>query len=163
MTQDLPEVPPGQAMARLRPALSARARVRAVTMLLLGLAGATFVTALWWTEPGPLPARTQWAFALLSVVCLAWAGYGTWLLRRRVPLFATDQVVAAWIGLTASLATSAMLVVVTVQRGGAAWPPLLVGVILIAAAAVMLTRARRRRSALLRRARELTSQEGTTP
>lgn len=159
MTRESPEVPARQVVARLGPVLSARARFRAVAMLVLGLAGAVFVTALWWTEPGPLPARTQVGFALLTVVCLAWTSYGIWLLRRRVPLFATDRVVAAWIGLVASLATSALLVVVAVQRGADPWAPLLVGVGLVTVAATLLVRARRRRAALLRRERELTARD----
>ncbi|MBE1876053.1 hypothetical protein [Myceligenerans pegani] len=163
MTQEMPGVPAHEVVARLGPALSARARVRAVAMLVLGLAGAVFVTALWWTEPGPLPVRTQVGFALLSAVCLAWAGYGSWLLRRKVPLFAADQVVAAWIGLVASLATSALLVVVTVQRGAGPWAPLLVGAALTVVAATLLVRARRRRAALLRRERELTARDLETP
>ncbi|WP_182873415.1 RNA polymerase sigma factor [Microbispora sp. H10670] len=77
---------------RLSPVLSLRTRIRAVAALLAGVAGAVFMGTLWWTEPGPLPGRTHLAFALLTVFCLVWAAYGGWLLTRRIPLFATDQV-----------------------------------------------------------------------
>lgn len=141
---------------RLAPALSLRTRIRAVTALLAGVAGTVFVGTLWWSEPGPLPGRTHLAFALFTVFCLAWAAYGGWLLTRRVALFATDQVIAAWIGLAASLATTAVVTVVAVQRGTGVGLALVVGGLFVAVALVLAVRAHARRAALLRRMRELT-------
>ncbi|MGW5264818.1 hypothetical protein ACWEQG_27900 [Microbispora sp. NPDC004025] len=147
---------------RLAPVLSLRTRIRAVTALLAGVAGAVFVSTLWWSEPGPLPGRTRLAFASLTVFCLAWAGYGGWLLTRRVPLFAADRVIAAWIGLAASLATTAIVTVVAVQRGTGAWLALAVGGLFAAVAVVLVVRAHLRRAALLRRRHELTGSAKST-
>ncbi|GLW26763.1 hypothetical protein Mame01_68050 [Microbispora amethystogenes] len=144
---------------RLSPVLSLRTRIRAVAALLAGVTGAVFMGTLWWTEPGPLPGRTHLAFALLTVFCLAWAAYGGWLLTRRIPLFATDQVIAAWIGLVASLATTAVVTVVAVQRGAGVGLPLAVGGVFVAVALALVVRAQARRAALLRRKHELTGRE----
>ena len=147
---------------RLAPVLSRRTRIRAVTALLAGVAGVVFVSTLWWSEPGPLPGRTHLAFGMLTVFCLAWAGYGGWLLTRRVPLFAADRVIAAWIGLAASLATTAVVTVVAVQRGTGAWLALAVGGLFVAVAVVLVVRAHLRRAALLRRRHELTGSAKST-
>ncbi|MEU6414291.1 hypothetical protein [Microbispora sp. NPDC046933] len=154
MTEE-PRLSAREMIERLEPALSRARRVRAVTSLLSGLSGTAFLTALWGGEPGPLPGRTQVMFALLTVVCLAWAGYGGWLLMWRVPLFATDRVVAAWIALAASLATTAALAALAVQRGTGLGPVLAVGGLFVPAALVLAVLAHARRRALLRRAREL--------
>ncbi|KAB8194734.1 hypothetical protein FH608_016300 [Nonomuraea phyllanthi] len=160
---DEPRLSAQDMIERLSPALSPRTRIRAVTALLAGAAGAVFVGALWWTEPGPLPGRTHLAFALFTAFCLAWAAYGGWLLTRRVPLFATDRVIAAWIGLAASLATTAVLTVVAAQRGTGVGPVLAVGGGFVAVALVLVVRAQARRAALLRRRRELSgAQPGRT-
>ncbi|NUW46131.1 hypothetical protein [Nonomuraea rhodomycinica] len=144
---------------RLAPVLSSRVRIRAVAALLAGVGGAVFVGTLWWSEPGPLPGRTHLAFALFTVFCLTWATYGGWLLTRRVPLFAADRVIAAWIGLAASLATTAVVTVVAVQRGTGAGLALAVGGLLVAVALALAVRAHARRAALLRRMHELTGGE----
>ncbi|TDD18725.1 transmembrane transport protein [Nonomuraea diastatica] len=94
MTEEGPRLSAKEMIEWLEPSLSPWRRVRAVAALLAGLGGVVFVATLWWSEPGPLPGRTHLAFAVLTVFCLAWAGYGAWLLTRRVPLFATDQVIA---------------------------------------------------------------------
>ena len=117
MTEEEPRQSAREMIERLESTLSRWRRVRAVTALLAGLAGAVFVAALWLGEPVPLPGRTQLAFAMFGVFCLAWACYGGWLLTRRVPLFATDRVIAAWIALAASVATTVIVVTVAVQRG----------------------------------------------
>ncbi|MFC4009139.1 hypothetical protein ACFOY2_18040 [Nonomuraea purpurea] len=159
MTEEEPRLSAREMIERLDSSLSPGRRVRAVAALLAGLAGAVFVAALWWTEPGPLPGRTHLAFALFTVFCLAWSGYGGWLLTRRVPLFATDRVIAAWIGLAASLTTTTVLAVVAAQRDTGLGGTLLVGGLFAGMALVLAVRARTRRAALLRRVRELTGQE----
>ncbi|MEU6714180.1 hypothetical protein ABZ897_22160 [Nonomuraea sp. NPDC046802] len=159
MTEEEPRLSAHEMIERLEPSLSPRRRVRALATLLAGLAGTAFVSALWWTEPGPLPDRTHLAFALFTVFCLAWAGYGGWLLTRRVPLFATDRVIAAWISLAASLTTTAVLTVIAVQRGTGLGGTLLLGGLFVGVALVLAVRAHTRKAALLRRVRELTSGE----
>ncbi|GGO20260.1 hypothetical protein [Microbispora bryophytorum] len=154
MTEE-PRLSAREMIERLEPALSRARRVRAVVSLLSGLSGTAFMIALWTGEPGPLPSRTQVVFALLIVACLAWAGYGGWLLMRRVPLFATDRVIAAWIALAASLATTAALATMAVRRGTGLAPVLGVGGLFVAAALVLTVLTHTRRAALLRRAREL--------
>ncbi|MFI7451932.1 hypothetical protein ACIBQX_30855 [Nonomuraea sp. NPDC049714] len=160
MTEEEPRLSAREMIDRLAPALSLRTRIRAVAALLAGLAGTVFTTALWWSEPGPLPGRTYLAFALFTVFCLAWAGYGGWLLTRRVPLFATEQVIAAWIALVASTVTTAVVAVVAAQRGTGLGLALVVGGLFVAAALVLAVRAHGRRAALLRRMRELTGGTG---
>ncbi|WP_067175392.1 hypothetical protein [Microtetraspora niveoalba] len=158
MTEE-PRLSEQEIIERLAPSLSRRTRIRAVAALLAGAAGTVFVSALWWSEPGPLPGHTHLAFALFTVFCLAWTGYGGWLLTHRVPLFATDRVIAAWIGLAASLATTAVVAVITVQRGTGTWLALATGGLFVAAALALAVRAHARRAALLRRVRELTGRE----
>ncbi|GAA1875091.1 hypothetical protein [Myceligenerans crystallogenes] len=155
MTDEEPLVTPSELVAGLDRTLSVRARVRAVAALVLGLAGAVFIGALWWTEPGRLPVLTQVTFGLCAVFCLAWAGYGTWLLRSRVPLFATDRVVAAWISLAASGLVGAVLVAMVVRRGSGPWGAVAVAAAFVAVAIVLVVRAHARRAALLGREREL--------
>jgi hypothetical protein len=156
---DEPRLSAREMLDRLEATLSRRMRIRAVAALLAGLSGTVFVTSLWWSEPGPLPGRTHWSFALLTVFCLAWAGYGGWLLTRRVPLFATEQVVAAWIALAASVLTTGVTAVAAARNGTGPGAALAVGGLFIAAALALAVRARTRRAALLRRVRELTPPE----
>lgn len=152
-----PRLSAQEIVERLDTSLSRRARIRAVTALVAGLSGAAFVSLLWLTEPEPLPGRTRLAFALLLAICLAWTAYGGWLLTRKVVLFATDRVVAAWIALSASTLTTALLAVVAVGRGTGLWPVLAVGAVFLAVSVLLLTRAHRERARLLRRRDELTN------
>jgi hypothetical protein len=155
MSNEEPRASVPEVVAGLDETLSRTGRVRAVGTLVIGLAGAVFVAALWWTEPGPLPVLTQVTFGLLMLFCLCWAGYGTWLLRTRVALFATDRVVAAWIGLAASALTGTMLVILAVQRGSGTWSLIVVAATFIAIAITLVVRAHTHRTALLRRERTL--------
>lgn len=159
MTEE-PRRPARMVFERLGPVLSPWARIRAVAAALAGLAGTVFVAALWWSEPGPLPGRTHAAFAVFTVFCLAWAGYGGWTLTRRVPLFATDRVIAGWLAVAASTATAVLVTVVAVQRGSGLLPAVGVSVVFVGAAVVLVVRAHARRAALLRRKRRLTGEEG---
>ncbi|MEU4579818.1 hypothetical protein [Nonomuraea sp. NPDC023979] len=131
---------------RLAGPLSPWSRVRAVVALVAGLAGAAFVGALWSSEEA-LPGRTHLAFALFQAFCLAWAAYGGWLVTRRVPLFATDRVIAAWLAVVASAATTALVAAFTTPP----LPALAVGGAFLAAALLLAVRAHTRRAALLRR------------
>ncbi|WP_043622533.1 hypothetical protein [Nonomuraea candida] len=160
MTEEEPRLSARELIDRLEPALAARTRVRAVAALVAGVSGTLFVTALWAGEPGPLPVRTHLAFGLFIVFCLAWACYGGWLLARRVPLFATDRVVAGWIGVTASVVTTVATAVAAVQRGAGLGTALALGGLLTAVALALTVRAHARRAALLRRVRELSGRDG---
>lgn len=159
MTNEEPRASAPEVIAGLGGTLSKGARVRAVAALVAGVAGAVFVAALWWTEPGPLPVPTQLAFGLLTLVCLAWAAYGTWLLRSRVPLFATDRVVAAWIGLTASVLVGVLLIGTVAQRGTGTWGVIATVAVLVVVSTVLVVRAHARRAALLRRERALSGDD----
>lgn len=163
MTNEEPRASAPEVIAGLGGALSKGARVRAVAALVVGLAGAVFVGALWWTEPGPLPVLTQLAFGLLTLVCLAWAAYGTWLLRSRVPLFATDRVVAAWIGLAASVLVGGLLIGTVAQRGSGTWGVIATVAVLVAVSTVLVIRAHSWRAALLRRERALSDDDPPPP
>ncbi|NUS01526.1 MAG: hypothetical protein HOV97_03070 [Nonomuraea sp.] len=145
---DEPRLTADELIERLEPALSPWRRVRALTALIAGAAGTVFVSALWWTESGPLPVRTHLAFAGLTVFCLAWACYGGWLSTRRTPLFATDRVIAGWIAVAAALATTALLAAVAVGA-------LALGLTFVAAAAALTVRAHADRARLLRLKRDL--------
>ncbi|TMR94257.1 hypothetical protein [Nonomuraea basaltis] len=154
MNDEEPRVSAEEMIARLEPAMSPWKRVRGVAALVAGVAGTVFVSALWWSEPGSLPGRTQLAFGLFTAFCLAWACYGGWLLTRRAPLFATDRVIAGWLALAASAATTALVVAVAAQPVAG----LVGGGTFVAVSAVLTVRAHARRAALLRRKRELTGE-----
>ncbi|WP_327002686.1 hypothetical protein OHA72_47535 [Dactylosporangium sp. NBC_01737] len=156
---DEPRLSAREMLDRLEETLSRRTRIRAVAALLAGLAGTVFVTSLWWSEPGPLPGRTHLSFALFTVFCLAWACYGGWLLTRRVPLFATEQVIAAWIALAASIVTTGVAAVAAARSGTDLVAALAIGGLFVAAALALAVRAHTRRAALLRRVRQLTQQD----
>lgn len=161
MTNEEPRTSAPEVVAGLDGTLSRRARVRAVATLVVGLAGAAFIGTLWWTEPGPLPAMTQLAFGLLTLFCLSWSAYGAWLLRSRVPLFAADQVLAAWIGLAASVLVGGLLVGTVAQRGTGTWGAVATVAVLVVVSVVLVVRAHTRRAALLRRERALTDEGGS--
>lgn len=150
-----PRVTADELIARLSPVLSPWRRFGGLAALLGGLSGAGLLASLWATEPGPLPDRTHLAFALLTLLCLAWTGYGAWVLTRRTPLFALDRVVAGWLALAASTLTTVVMAVVAVLRDTLPFPALGAGAAFVAVAVTLTARAHRRRAALLRRKREL--------
>ncbi|MFC4588706.1 hypothetical protein [Sphaerisporangium corydalis] len=155
---DEPRLSAEEMIGRLSGALSPWRRVRGVVALVAGLAGAVLIGSLWATEPGPLPGRTRLAFAMLTLFCLAWACYGGWAVTRRAPLFAADRVVAGWLALTASAATTALMVTVAARRGSGLAPALAAGSALVALSIVLTVRAHARRRALLRRKHELSGE-----
>ncbi|UAC01823.1 hypothetical protein Dvina_22660 [Dactylosporangium vinaceum] len=134
---------------RLSGRLSRPRRLAVVGVLLAGAAMTLLISLLWVTEP-ELPARTQLAFAGLVAVGLAWVGYAAWVLTSRLPLYALDRVVAAWLGLGATVAVAVPVALIAAA-------PLALAVVgaLLALAVTNLVRSRRRRAALLRRKREL--------
>lgn len=127
-------------MARLRTELAPRRRLRGAVPLILGSSGGIALGSLWITEPD-LPAGTDIAFGVLMVACVAWAVYGSWLVTRRAPLFAKEKVVAGWISVVATAATTAVTTASARARDSEVWPPLLAGGTLLAVAALALGRA----------------------
>ncbi|GAA3303161.1 hypothetical protein GCM10020218_100070 [Dactylosporangium vinaceum] len=140
---------PDDMLDRLSGRLSRPRRLAVVGVLLAGAAMTLLISLLWVTEP-ELPARTQLAFAGLVAVGLAWVGYAAWVLTSRLPLYALDRVVAAWLGLGATVAVAVPVALIAAA-------PLALAVVgaLLALAVTNLVRSRRRRAALLRRKREL--------
>lgn len=135
-------------LARLSGALSPWRRVRVVWALVAGVAGAVFAGSLWATEPGPLPVRTNLAFAAITAFCVAWAVYGAWAINRRTALLAVDRVIAAWIAMGASVVTTALLAFAAPQA-------IVVGIIAIVVSGALAVQAHRKRAALLKRRDEL--------
>jgi hypothetical protein len=106
-----------------------------------GFTGAALIASLWATEPGSLPTRTQWAFAGLIFVGLAWAVLAAWTSWKR-PLFADDRVIA---GRLAVVFTAATALVIALIAGPLAAGP---GLLMVAVAVIMLVRARSYRDRL---------------
>ncbi|MEU6863273.1 transmembrane transport protein [Streptomyces sp. NPDC046876] len=132
--------------------VSLGARMRHTAVGLAGGCGAALVGLLWATEPGPLPVRTQAAFAGLIAIGLAWAVFAGWVLTRRRPLYARDRVLGARLALAATAATGAAGTVLAALRASAAaaLTTAFVGAAFAAAAGYALARAHSRRRALLR-------------
>lgn len=143
---------PEQLERALATEVSLRSRMRHVAVGLAGGCGAGLIAVLWATEPDPLPAPTQLAFAGLIVIGLAWAGFAGWVLSRRRPLFARDRVLGARLALGATALTATAGTVMTAVRGTAteALATAGGGGVLTAAAVLVLVRAQSRRRALLR-------------
>lgn len=147
---------PGYPAERILHGLSLSRRIGYAVAGLGGLAGAAMIGMLWATEPVPLPARTQLAFAGLIAVGIAWASFAAWALARS-PLFAADRVIAATLAVVFSATTAIGGVAVAVTRSSTpgAVAAAGIGLTLTAAATIMLVRARAYRSDLLARQRHL--------
>jgi hypothetical protein len=145
---------PDDMIERLSGRLSLRRRIATVVAMLGGLTVAAVVGLLWATEPG-LPPRTQLAFGAIVVAGLAWFGYGLWALTWRLPLFALDRVVAAWMGLAACGLVAVPVAAIAISRHRLEAVALTTVAALLVMATVNLIRARAHRTALLRRRREL--------
>ncbi len=132
--------------------VSLRSRLRYVAVGLAGGCGAAMIAVLWATEPHAPPLRTQAVFAGLIAIGLAWAVFAGWVLSRRRPLFARDQVLSARIALAATAATTLAGVALAAVRGSIADLAATAtgGVVFTAAAMLTLVRARQRRRELLR-------------
>ncbi|MGH8052022.1 MAG: hypothetical protein ACRERV_12805 [Methylococcales bacterium] len=74
-------------------ALSTRARLGHVGLLLAALAMSIVLVALLVTEPG-IPMRTHIAFAVMLAMSLSWTGYTIWVLKNRWTLLANHRIVA---------------------------------------------------------------------
>ncbi|GII92749.1 hypothetical protein [Sinosporangium siamense] len=150
---------PEEMYGRLSGHLSLRSRIGAVAALVLGLGGAVFLGALWATEPS-LRAHTHVAFGMLEITCLAWAGFGTWRIARRTPLYALDGVIAGGLALASNILLMSGVIVLAITRPG--WVTVAAAAfaaLMVATSAVLLARARARRAVLLRRRHELENGE----
>ncbi|MEU0119794.1 transmembrane transport protein [Streptomyces bobili] len=132
--------------------VSLRSRMRHLAVGLAGGCTATLIAVLWATEPDPLPARTQVAFAGLIAIGAAWAGLAGWVLGRRRPLFARDRVLGARLALGATVLTTIAGTALAAVRGTTAdvLVTALGGALFTAAAVLVLVRAQSRRRELLR-------------
>jgi len=147
-----------QAMAGAE--LSLEARLGYVGLLLVSAALTTVVVSLWLTEPS-LPARTQLAFAVMSLIGVSWSVLAAWALRARRPLFARDRVIAGGLAVTFSALFVAGCLAAAILSGATpAYAAFATGVVMLAVAISMLLKARRRFAALSIRRRELEAQLG---
>ena len=157
---------PGYGPDQIVRGVTLRRRIGHALAGLGGLAGALLIGALWVTEPGQLPVRTQLIFAALILTGMAWAVLAAVALTRG-PLFAIDRVVAAWLAVTFSVLITIGIVAIALTRdsltGVVAASSL--GLTLLVAASAMLVRARTYRAVLLVRMHELHTQlpEDLTP
>jgi hypothetical protein len=135
--------------------LSHAARLRYVGLLLVSAAMTTVVLSLWITEPF-LPAHTQLAFGVMSLIGMSWCALALWVLRARRPLFARDRVIAGRMAVAfTSLFAAAGVASAVVLGGPAAYGAFASGVVMLAAALAVFVRARRRFAQLAARRQEL--------
>lgn len=146
----------------LRPMLDAElsrpSRFRHVALLLASMTMTIIVTSLWLTEPA-LPARTQVAFGLMTVIGLSWAAFAVWVLTTRRVLLGRDGVVAGRLAVTFTTTFVAGALAVGYVNGGVApFAAAAMGLVLLAVAAALLVRARHRVTQLTAR-REVLERE----
>lgn len=80
-------------------ALSTRARLGHVALLLAATGMSILIAALLVTEPA-LPLRTYLSFAALLAMGACWIGYAVWVLMNRHTLLANHRIVAARMAVT---------------------------------------------------------------
>ena len=135
----LPETSDLQRLARTE--LSRLSRMGHVVLLLAAAGLTTVVASLWLTEPA-LPARTSAAFAVMTMIGLAWVAFALWVLTQKHVLLVRQRLVAgrmavAFCGLFAGGALVAA--VITSQR--AAWAMAATGALLLGVAVFVWRRA----------------------
>lgn len=158
---DLPRLSVEEIQRLIAGELSLPSRLAYVALLLAGVAGAGVVGALWLTEPA-LPARAQFAFALLIPINLSWVFYASWVLTRRRVLLAGHRIVAARMAVTFSAVFVAGFLAAGLWAGGgrAAYGAAAFGVAMLVVAVGLLGLARRRFDRLLERRRLLQREMG---
>jgi hypothetical protein len=135
--------------------LSVKSRMGYVALLLVASAMNAVVLSLWLTEPS-LPARTQAAFAVMSLIGCAWVGFALWALSTRRPLFAKDEVIAGTMAVVfTSVFVAGALAAVMMSGAAAAYGALITGAGMLAIAVWRLVRAQRRFTRLAVRRAEL--------
>ncbi len=131
---------------RLASELAMPSRLGHTALLLAGLAAAAVAGSLVATEPA-LPAATQLAFGVMTLIGLAWAAFAAWVLARRRVLFAAHRVIAARMAVAFTALFSAGSLAVWVAGGRQAAGALgaaATGAVMLAAAVLVLSHARRR-------------------
>jgi hypothetical protein len=148
-----------EAQEMVRRELSTPKRLGYLLLLMLTLTAACLIGTLWITEPAPLPLRTNVAFALLTLINLAWSGLFGWVVTRRKILFAQHRVIAGWMALAfCALFLIVGMVVAAIRTNTTALAFVgLVGTGQLLLAILVLKRARYRRRKLLARRDELTA------
>ena len=91
------------------------------TVQRLALLGAVImtviITALWVTEPRPLPLRLHLSFAFMSALGVIWIGLlGNILVRKNCPA-AWDRIATAWAGLIGGVGFAVGSTIVCLLRG----------------------------------------------
>jgi hypothetical protein len=148
-------VPDPSLVARLerlaRTELSLRARLAYVLLVLVASTMTIAIVSLWLTEPS-LPARTHAAFAMLTVIGLAWTIYGAWVLRARRVMLARQRVMAGRLAVTFTGAfTLACVLLAATTSVAASWPAAAMGIVLLAVAIALWRRAEANYAALAAR------------
>ena len=148
-----------QVQELVRRELSTPKRVGYSLLGMLTLTAAGLIGTLWWTEPEPLPLRTQVAFGLLMAINVAWTVFFGWVVTRRKVLFAVHRVIAGWMAV--GFCSLFLLMGLAIALARANWTAVITvgvfGVAQLLVAALMLRNAQGRRSALLARRDELAS------
>jgi hypothetical protein len=134
-----------------RTELSLRARLAYVLLVLVASTMTIAIVSLWLTEPS-LPARTHAAFAMLTVIGLAWTIYGAWVLRARRVMLARQRVMAGRLAVTFTGAfTLACVLLAATTSVAASWPAAAMGIVLLAVAIALWRRAEANYAALAAR------------
>lgn len=142
-----------RAMARNE--LSLKARVGYVALLLAATLLSVVIISLWLTE-ATLPARTQLAFGLMTIIGVSWVALSSWALGTRRPLFARDRVIAGGMAVTfTSLFVVGSGIAVAMGGGAAAFAALGTGILMLGAASWALRSAQQRFVALVARRSDL--------
>lgn len=142
--------------------LSLKARVGYVALLLAAMAMTSIVGTLWLTEPS-LPLRTQMAFALMSLIGVAWTIFAVWVLKFRRVLLAYHRVVASRMAVVfSSIVLLGGLSLGYVRGGPSAYALAITGGVMLATAIVLLLRAHRTVSQLVERRKVLERQLGSS-
>jgi hypothetical protein len=141
--------------ALARNELSFKARVGYVALLLAAAGMSVVILSLWLTEPA-LPARTQLAFGLMTIIGVSWVALASWVLAARRPLFARDRVIAGGMAVAfTSLFVVGTGIAVAMGGGAAALGALGTGIVMLGFAGWALRSARHEFAALSARRAEL--------
>jgi hypothetical protein len=134
-----------------RTELSSRARLGHVLLALIASAMTILVVSLWLTEPA-LPHRTATAFALLTIIGLAWIAYSIWVLTARRVMLAQQRVVAGRLAVTFTGVFAAGCIVLNYTLAArAGWPAVVMSLLLLALALRIWRRAEAAHARLLAR------------
>jgi len=145
--------PPAEVVrTRLSKGLSLPTRIRLAALLLASIAMAGITGTLAATEIG-LPLRTRLTLTSLCVIGVAWTLFATWVLTRRVVLYAHHRVVVGWIAVVFSALLTAGCLFWEKHDGGNAWSmsATVVGGVMLTVATFVLHRARTAQRALIQR------------